>query len=29
MKEVGPDPIDNSVLLWYPPEAGSYAVRVE
>ncbi len=27
MKEVGPDPADNSILRYYPLEAGAYAVE--
>ena len=26
MKEVGPDPVYHSVLLYYPPESGDYAI---
>ena len=26
MKEVGPDPVYDSVLLYYPPESGEYAI---
>ncbi len=27
MKEVGPDPIDNSILLYYPSEAEDYTIQ--